>query len=354
MEYQKIANLIDDELPNQPSKFRTRNWVDINDESRGAYNVNSQIKFKTTMLKSSLCDYSDAYILVKGTISVNNTAAQGAAANNTNKKVIFKNCAPFTNCISEINNTQIDNAKDIDIVMPMYNLIEYSDNYAKTTERLWQYCKDIPARDNNDEITAFDANNLTDSFNFKVKITGQTGDDGTKDVEIMVPLKYLINFWRTLEMLLINCEVNLILTWSSTCVIVSVIVANQAATFEITDTKLYVPVVTLSTQENTKFFQQLKSGFKRVINWNKYLSKPELLAQNPNFNHLVEPSFPGVNRLFVLAFENDNDRASDEQYYIPTVEIKDYNIMINGENFFDQPIKNNKVTYDNIRKIAIG
>ena len=130
MEYQKIANLIDD-TPNQPSKFRTKNWVEINDESRGAYNVNSQIKFKTAMLTSSLCDYSDAYILVKGTISVNNTAAQGVAANNTNKKVIFKNCAPFTNCISEINNTQIDNAKDIDIVMPMYNLIEYSDNYAK-------------------------------------------------------------------------------------------------------------------------------------------------------------------------------------------------------------------------------
>ena len=136
MEYQKIANLIDDNTLNQPSKFRTRNWVEINDESRGAYNVNSQIKFKTTMLKSSLCDYSDAYILVKGTISVNNTAAQGAAANNTNKKVIFKNCAPFTNCISETNNTQIDNAKDIDIVTPMYNLIEYSDNYAKTTGNL--------------------------------------------------------------------------------------------------------------------------------------------------------------------------------------------------------------------------
>ena len=124
MEYQKIANLIDDDdASNQPSKFRTRNLVEINDESRGAYNVNSQIKFKTTMLKSSLCDCSDAYILVKGTISVNSTAAQGAAANNTNKKVIFKNCAPFTNCISEINNTQIDNAKDIDIVMPMYNLM---------------------------------------------------------------------------------------------------------------------------------------------------------------------------------------------------------------------------------------
>ena len=346
MEYQKIANLIDD-TSNQLSKFRTRNWVEINDESRGAYNVNSQIKFKTTMLKSSLCDYSDAYIFVKGTISVNNTAAAGAAVNNTNKKVIFKNCAPFANCISEINDTQVDNAKDIDIVMSMYNLIEYSDNYAKTTGSLWQYCKDIPARKNNNEFTG---GNTTDSFNFKAKITGQTGNGGTKDVEIIVPLKYLSNFWRTLKMPLINCEVNLILTWSSTCVIVSTNIPNQNATFAITDTKLYVPVVTLSTQESTKFLQQLKSGFKRVINWNKYLSKPKLLAQNPNLNHLVELSFQGVNRLFVLAFENDDHRTSDDRYYLPTVEIKDYNIMING----DQPIKNNKVTYENIRRIATG
>ena len=112
--------------------------------------------------------------------------------------------------------------------------------------------------------------------------------------------------------------------------------------------------MTLSTQENTKFLQQLKSGFKRVINWNKYLSKPELLTQNPNLNHLIEPSFQGVNRVFVLAFENDNHRTTHDRYYIPNVEIKDYNIMINGENFFDQPIKNNKVTYENIRKITTG
>ena len=313
MEYQKIANLIDDITLNQPSKFRTRNWIEINDESRGTYDVNSQIKFKTTMLKVSLCDYSDAYILVKGTISVNNTAAQGAAENNTNKKVILKNCAPFTNCISEINNMQIDNAKDIDIVMPMYNLIEYSNNYAKTTGSLWQYCKNILARNaNNNNIVIFAEDNITDSFKFKAKITGQTGDDGTKDVEIMVPLKYLSDFWRTLEMPLINCEVNLILTWSSNCVLIATAIQNQGATFTINDTKLYVPVVTLSTQENTKLLQQLKSGFKRVINWNKYLSKPELLAQNPNLNHLVEPSFQGINRLFVLAFENDDDRISDD------------------------------------------
>ena len=170
----------------------------------------------------------------------------------------------------------------------------------------------------------------------------------------MVPLKYLSNFWRTLEMPLINCEVNLILTWSSTCVLVATAVLNQTATFTITDTKLHVPVVTLSTQENTKFLQQLKSGFKRVINWNKYLSKPELLRRNPNLNHLVEQSFQGVNRLFVLTFQNDDDRTSDNRYYLPIVEIKDYNIMNNSENFFNQPIKNKKTTYGNIRKIATG
>ena len=167
----------------------------------------------------------------------------------------------------------------------------------------------------------------------------------------MVPLKYLSNFSRNLEMPLINCEVNLILTWSSVCVITD---SRGAGRFAITNTKLYVPVVTLSTQENTKFLQQLKSGFKRAINWNKYLSKQELLAQNPNLNHLVEPSFQGVNRLFVLAFENDAQRTSHSNYYLPNVKIKDYNIMINGENVSDQPIKNNKVTYENIRKIATG
>ena len=99
------------------------------------------------MLRSSLCDYGDAYILVKGNITVNNAAAAGAAANDTNKKVIFKNCTLFTSCISKINNTQIDNAEYIDIVMLMYNLIEYGDNYSKTSGSLWQYCKDIPAVD---------------------------------------------------------------------------------------------------------------------------------------------------------------------------------------------------------------
>ena len=201
-----------DDASNQPSKFKNKNWVEINDESRGTCNVNSQIKFKTTMLKSSLCDYSDTYILVKGTITVNNTAAAGTDANNNYKKVKCKNCAPFTNCISEINNTQVDNAKDLDIVMPIYNLIEYSDNYSKTSGGLWQYCKDIPTVDNNNAIVNVTGSNLTDSFNFKVKMNRQTGNDGTKNVEIMVPLSYLSVFWRSLDLPLINCEVNLILS----------------------------------------------------------------------------------------------------------------------------------------------
>ena len=141
----------------------------------------------------------------------------------------------------------------------------------------------------------------------------------------MVPLKYLSNFQTTLEMPLINCEANLILTWSSNCVIVYTNVANQNATFAIKDTKLYVPVVTLSTQDNAKLLQ-LKSGFKRVINCNKYLSKSELLTQNPNLNHLVEPSIQGINR------------TSAKGYYLPNVEIKDY-VMINGENFLISLLK---------------
>ena len=131
-------------------------------------------------------------------------------------------------------------------------------------------------------------------------------------------------------------------------------VANQVPTFTISETNLYDLIVTLSTQDNAKSLPQLKSGFKRTISWNKYLAKPELLAQNSNLNHLIEPSFQGVNRLFVLAFENDAQRTSNKRYYIPNVEIKDYNVMIDGKNFFDQPVKNNKVTYENIRKIATG
>ena len=152
MKYQKIANVLDS-ASNQPSKFRTRNWVETNDESRETLlvmilnDISNDITFKTTMLRSNLCDYADAYILVNGRITITGAGDDGAArrADERDKGVTFKNCAPFTKCISRINNTDIDNAQDIDIVMPMYNLIEYSDNYSKTSRSFWQYNKDDPS-----------------------------------------------------------------------------------------------------------------------------------------------------------------------------------------------------------------
>ena len=189
MEYQKIINLLDD-TTNQPSKFRTRNWVEINGESKGTYD-NSNIRFKTSMISSSLCDYIGAYILVKGTITVPNTAAADAAVNNTNEEIIFKNCAPFTDCITEINTTQVDDAQKIDVVMPMYNLLEYSDACSKTSGSSWQYDRDEPALDANVEITDFlTENNNSKLFVFQQQVTGQQVTEEI-DVEIMVPLKYL-------------------------------------------------------------------------------------------------------------------------------------------------------------------
>ena len=170
----------------------------------------------------------------------------------------------------------------------------------------------------------------------------------------MVPLKYLSNFWRTLEIPLINYKIELIFTWTGSCAIISTGDDNQIPTLTITEKNLYVPVVTLSTQNNAKLLPQSKSGFKRTISWNKYLAKPELLAKNANLNHLIEPSFQRVNRLFVLAFEVDAQRITRKRYYIPNVELKDYNVMIDGKNFFDQPVTNDKVTCENIRKITIG
>ena len=185
MEQQKIANLLNNKS-NQPFKFRTRNWVEINDEQepRGTYTSND-IKFKNTMIRSNLRDYADAYILVKGTITITRTGDDDAAKrlDEKYKGVIFKNCASFTKCTGRINNTDIDNAQYIGIVMPMYSLIEYSDNYSKTSGSLWQYYKDDP----NDNITD------SESFKSKIKITGKTPAAGnTKDVEIIKIFKQFL------------------------------------------------------------------------------------------------------------------------------------------------------------------
>ena len=153
----------------------------------------------------------------------------------------------------------------------------------------------------------------------------------------MVPLKYLSNFWRTLKIPLINWEFNVELNWSKKCVIVATAVVTAVA-------KLYVPVVNSSTHNNAKLLEQLKSGFKRTINWNKYQSKILTERSNQyqiNQDYLIDPSFQGVNKLFVLSVEDEAKRTICKRYYLPTVEIENYNVMIDGQNFFDQPIRNN-------------
>ena len=172
-----------DNTPDQPCKFRTKCCVEINDESKELYNTGSDIKFKTTMVRSNICDYADAYIPVKGKVTITAAGDHDATkrVDEKNKGVIFKNCALFTKCISRINGIEIDNAQDIDIAMPMYNFIEYSDNYSKIVGSLWQY----HIHDPNDNITQ------SESFKSKIKIIGKTpAAVNKKDVEIIVPLKY--------------------------------------------------------------------------------------------------------------------------------------------------------------------
>ena len=169
-------------------------------------------------------------------------------------------------------------------------------------------------------------------FNLKEKLTDQTDNNDTKIVEIMLLLKYLNNFWRTLEMPLINWEITLDLNWHEN--IAANNVAAQATTFPMTDTKIYVPVVTLLTQDYVKLLEQLKSGFKKTINWNKYQPQVSPERQNQYLDFLVDQSFQGVNRFFVLLFENEAQRISNKRYYLSTVEIKNYSVMIDGQKTF--------------------
>ena len=220
MEYQKLTNLLGTNI-DEISKFITKKWVKVYDQPNSVddrYKPNKQIRFKKSTLRYDLCDYSDAYIVAKGNITVTDP-------NNANydKKLAFRNNAPFTNCISKINHVLIDNAEDLDIVMPMYNLTKYSKNYKKTIGRFQNYYRDKP-----NSGLGGDNNNLNNSiknsksFNYKTSIAGKLeGNITEKEVEIVVPLKYLSNFWRTLNMPLINCEINLILTWSEKCVLTS-------------------------------------------------------------------------------------------------------------------------------------
>ena len=224
---------------NEYSKFATKKWYVIDSESKGVYSHENEIKFLTSSLESSLCDYSDAYILVTGNIT--------ATPNNAATQVVFKNCAPFKDCRTEINDTFVDYADFINITMPMYNLIEYSDNYSNTSRRLWDFKRDEVA--NNSNVTN---DGVTLSFKYKAGFIADTEANRTKNgVQIAVPLKYLNNFWRSLEMPLINCKVELSLKRIENCVLTTAADANNG-TFQITDTKLYVPVITLSAEDNVK------------------------------------------------------------------------------------------------------
>ena len=305
MESQKIINLLDSN-DNELQKFATKRWYIINDQNTGnnAYGNgedSTTIKFETKVIKPNLYDYSDAYILVTGYI-------QNKLANSV---VAFKNCAPFRTCDVTINDEHTEKSEDLDIVMPMYNLLEYSDNYQNSTGSLYQFKRDEQPDDNADV-----ANNTT-SLVYKSKLNKGTDDNNVNNVKLVVPLKYVSNFFRSLELPLVNCKIDLELTWHKDCIISSVdAAAGQVVSFMITDTLLYVPVATLSTKDNNKLTKQLHEGFKRTIYWNQYVSKP--FPETPHkrtgiTRFALEAAFQGVNRLFVLAFEDTrtNDPATD-------------------------------------------
>ena len=379
MEHDKINNLLlskDNEMSEQLSKFVTREDVEVKSLS-DTYNENKSIRFKTAMLRSSLCDYSDAYILVKGKITVTALGANIGANNirdKRNRPLILKNNAPFVSCITRINGELIEDADDLDIVMPMYNLLEYSKNYRKTIGSLYNYYRDELSHDADDNNFANINEVNSEAFKYKNKITGNmynvNADDdgydvnknGTQEVELDIPLKYLGNFWKALNIPLINCEVSLELKWNKNCVITSLEQrdigggnrdnAPTGATLAINDCKLYVPEVTLSKDDEIKLLTNLKSGFKREIIWNIYRSQMTTEAVNNNLNILIDPTFANVNKLFVLTYQAADDRQSFSQFYLPNVLVKDYNVIIDKLAFFDLPIKTEEETHEKIIDIT--
>ena len=364
MESQKIINLLDTN-DNESQKFATKRWYIINDQNTGnnAYDNGTDgttIKCETKVIEPNLCDYSAAYILVTGNI-------QNKPANSV---VEFKNCAPFRTCDATINDEHVEKAEDLDIVVPMYNLLEHSDNYQNSTGSLYQLKRDEPPDDK------ADVGNATSSLVYKSKLIKGTDNNNVNNVKLVVPLKYECNFFRSLEMPLVNCKIDLELTWHKDCMISSAnAAANQVVSVMITDTKLYVPIVTLSTKDNTNLTKQLNEGFKRTIYWNQYVSKlfPETPHKKTGITRFaLDATFQGVNRLFFLAFDdtpadetadapaprnlaaNQVIRNSYRKYFVPRVDITIYNVLIDGRNFYGQPINDSIRKYDKIRKIATG
>ena len=314
METQKTVNLLNSS-ENEYSKFATKKWYVIDSESKGNYSHENPIKFLTSSLESSLCDYSDAYILVTGNIT--------SGGNNT--KAAFKNCAPFRKCRTEINETFVDEADYINIAMPMYNLIEYSDNYSDASGSLWHFNRDEQPKENNGRLSDLSADNSS-SFKYKSNLIDTLPNGGIKNgVKIAVPLKYLNNFWRSLELSLINCKIELSLTWNQNCILSTV---ADNSTFAITDTKLYVPVVTLKTEDNTKLSKLLSEGFKRSVYWSEYKVIPnKKYNANEYIRERLNASIQGVRKLFVLAYGRENNNATENshrKYFLPRKTINNY------------------------------
>ena len=304
----------------------------------------STIKFETKVIKPNLCDYSDAYIRVTGDIKITNIAA------NTN--VAFKNCAPFVRCVTHINDEHVETAENLDIIMPMYNLIEYSDNYADSSGSLYQFKRDeSPMNDAENHNNIVLDNSVF--FKYKASLLGKATDaDGNdkslRNTKIVVLLKYLSVFFSSLEMLLINCKTYLEINWNNNCVMCRADTYaggdnfnNRETTFQITSTKLYVPTATLSTKDNVNLKKRLNEGFKRSVYWNEYKSKIETKEEDANnpTRFPLDLSFQGVNRFFVLAFDDTNNgankvlRDSHRKYFLPRVNITNYNVLIDGRNF---------------------
>ena len=284
-----------------------------------------------------------------------NGTLRGTGGNN-NTRLVLKNCAPFTKCNLKINDEHVDTAENLDIVMSMYNLIEYSDNYQDSSATLYQYKRDEePEADAIADLTA----NNSSSFKYKISLLADRNvvyGIVKLNVKVVVPLKYLSNFLRSLEIRLINCKIKLNLAWKKECVL-STDVGN--AVFIINDTKMYVPVVTLSKEDNKDFIEQQNKGFPRSIYWNKYKTKEQdenAIANNHKYINL-EPSFQGVKRLFVMAFSkadnNQPTRNGQKKYYLPRIDLKKYNVIIDGRNFYDNPIESDIEKYRELKKVII-
>ena len=348
MENQKIINLLD-KIDTDSKHFATKKWYIINDENKDTSADNPDtIKYDTRVLKPNLCDYAEAYILIDCTIR--------AAAANANTRLALENCAPFTKCNLETNDEHVDTAENLDITMSMYNLIEYSDNYQDSSATLYQYKRDEPPED--DAVADLTADNSS-SFTYKVSLLGNPVLDSAvakRSVKVAVPLKYLSNFFRSLEMPLINCKIKLNLTWKKECVLST---DNGNTVFIINDTKLYVPVVTLSKEDNKDFIEQQNKGFQRSIYWNEYKTKE--INENADANVFkyinLDPSFQGVNRLFVMAYNRANaqpTRNGQQKYYLPRIDLEKYNVIIDGRNFYDNPIESDIEKYRELKKVMIG